>query len=464
MTTGNGESHPDPEEQRGARARTNFEEGTMTEPTSSQDVSPKLAKVMELARKDPELRLRSLAHVLDEHMLTRTFHRLRKDAAVGVDGVTKEEYGRDLAANIQSLHGRMKATRYRHQPIRRVHIPKPNGALRPLGISSTEDKIVQGALATLLTAIYEPVFLDCSYGFRPGRSAHDAVKALHDITGEVSWILEADIEAYFDSIDRKQLMEELRKRIDDESLLRLVGKCLHVGVLEGETYSEPEIGATQGSALSPILGNVYLHYALDEWFAREVVPRLKKPAKLIRYADDFVIGFGCKEDAERVLGVLPQRLGRYGLRLSDEKTRLIHFERPRDDEDGRGNGTFDFLGFTWFWGRRGGWDVHVKTRTSRMTRALAAIAEYCRKSRHRPVREQHLGLKRRLQGHFNYFAVSGNERPVWRLLYWATRIWKKTLSRRSQRSRMTWKRFNRMERALRLPRPKLKRLWPSSAT
>jgi retron-type reverse transcriptase len=277
----------------------------MTEPTSSQDVSPKLAKVMELARKDPELRLRSLAHVLDEHLLTRTFHQLRKDAAVGVDGVTKEEYGRDLAANIQSLHGRMKATRYRHQPIRRVHIPKPNGALRPLGISSTEDKIVQGALTTLLTAIYEPVFLDCSYGFRPGRSAHDAMKALHDITGEVSWILETDIEAYFDSIDRKQLMEELRKRIDDESLLRLVGKCLHVGVLEGETYSEPEVGTAQGSALSPILGNVYLHYALDEWFEREVVPRLKKPAKLIRYADDLVIGFGCKEDAERVLGVLP---------------------------------------------------------------------------------------------------------------------------------------------------------------
>lgn len=258
----------------------------MTEPTSSQDVSPKLAKVMELARKDPKLRLRSLAHVLDEHLLTRTFHQLRKDAAVGVDGVTKEEYGRDLAANIQSLHGRMKATRYRHQPIRRVHIPKPNGALRPLGISSTEDKIVQKALATLLTAIYEPVFLDCSYGFRPGRSAHDAAKALHDITGEVSWILETDIAAYFDSIDRKQLMEELRKRIDDESLLRLVGKCLHVGVLEGETYSEPEIGTAQGSALSPILGNVYLHYALDEWFEREVVPRLKNSAKLIRYADD----------------------------------------------------------------------------------------------------------------------------------------------------------------------------------
>jgi group II intron reverse transcriptase/maturase len=306
--------------------------------------------------------------------------------------------------------------------------------------------------------------MGCSYGYRPGRSAHDAIKALHGVTGEVTWILEADIEAFFDSIDRKKLMEELRKRIDDESLLRLVGKCLHVGVLEGEAYSEPEVGTAQGSVLSPLLGNVYLHYALDEWFARDVVPRLKGPAKLIRYADDLVIGFGSKEDADRVLRVLPQRLGRYGLRLSDEKTRLIRFKRPKDDEDGRGNGTFDFLGFTWYWGRQGGWSVCVKTRTSRLTRALVAIAEWCRQHRHDPVREQHRGLSRRLQGHFNYFAVCGNKRPVWRLLYWATRIWRKSLSRRSQRARITWARFNRMERALPLPRPKLKRLWPSPAT
>ncbi|HET6567289.1 MAG TPA: reverse transcriptase domain-containing protein [Rhodothermales bacterium] len=258
----------------------------MNETTISTDTSPKLAKVMELARKDPGLRLRSLAHVLDEHLLTQSFHQLRKDAAIGVDEVTKEEYGLDLAANIRGLHGRMKTARYRHQPIRRVHIPKANGKLRPLGVSCTEDKIVQAALTTLLTAIYEPVFLNCSYGFRPGRSAHDAIKALHGITEKVTWILEADIEAFFDSVDRRQLMVELRKRIDDESLLRLVGKCLHVGVLDGEVYSEPDIGTVQGSVLSPLLGNVYLHYALDEWFARDVEPRLKGAAKLIRYADD----------------------------------------------------------------------------------------------------------------------------------------------------------------------------------
>jgi RNA-directed DNA polymerase len=441
-------------------------EGTVDGTTISSNTSPKLAKVMELARKDPGLRLRSLAHVLDEHTLTQSFHRLRKDAAVGVDGVTKEEYGRLLAENIRGLHDRMRTATYRHQPIRRVRIPKANGTLRPLGISCTEDKIVQGALTALLTAIYEPVFLDCSYGFRPNRSAHDAIKALHDsTTGEVSWILEADIEAFFDNIDRKKLMDELEKRIDDESLLRLVGKCLHVGVLEGETYTKPDVGTAQGSALSPLLGNVYLHYALDEWFAREVLPRMRGPAKLIRYADDFVIVFDDKEDADRVMRVLAPRLDRYGLRLSPEKTRLIPFRRPKHDDDGDGPSTFDFLGFTWYWSRKSRrWNVCVKTSASRMTRALAAITAWCRLHRHDAVREQHRGLTRRLRGHFNYFAVTTNGKQVWRLLYWATRIWRKWLTRRGQRSRITWARFQTLERALPLPRPKLKPLLQLSAT
>lgn len=439
-------------------------EGTVSETTISKNTSPKLAKVAELARKDPGLRLRSLAHVLDEQMLTRSFHQLRNGAAVGVDRVTKEEYEADLATNIRSLYERMKGARYRHRPIRRVHIPKATGKLRPLGISCTEDKIVQVALSTLLTSVFEPVFVDCSYGFRPGRSAHGAIKALYDATGGVTWILEADIEAYFDSIERKALMEQLRRRIDDESLLRLVGKCLHVGVLDGDTYSEPDVGTAQGSVLSPLLGNVYLHYGLDEWFEREVRPRLRGRAKLVRYADDFVIGFEHKEDADRVMQVLPQRLARYNLRLSPEKTRLVPFRRPGDDEDGDDNATFDFLGFTWFWRRVGKrWRMRIKTRAARMTRALVAITEWCRQHRHDPVREQHRGLTRRLKGHFNYFAVSGNGKPVWRLLYWATRAWRKWLTRRSERSRFTWERFQRLERALPLPRPKLKPLlWPSA--
>jgi group II intron reverse transcriptase/maturase len=325
--------------------------------------------------------------------------------------------------------------------------------------------MVQGALTTLLSAIYEPVFMDCSYGFRPNRSAHDAIRSLHDATfGSVSWILEADIEAFFDSIDRKKLVEELNKRIDDESLIRLIGKCLHVGILDGEVYTTPDVGTAQGSALSPLLGNVYLHYALDEWFASDVVPRMRGAAKLVRYADDFVIAFEYEEDAEKVMRVLPQRLARYNLRLSPKKTRLLPFRRPRGDEE-KGQSTFDFLGFTWHWGRKfRTWMVCVKTRAARMASALAAISEWCRLHRHDPVREQQRGLRRRLQGHFNYFAVTTNGKQVWRLLYWVTRIWQRWLARRSQRSRMSWARFQAIERALPLPRPRLKSLLRTSAS
>jgi group II intron reverse transcriptase/maturase len=239
---------------------------------------------------------------------------MRKDAAVGVDGVTKEQYGQTLEMNLQNLHARMKAKRYRHQPIRRVHIPKEQGKTRPIGISAFEDKLVQDAVREVLEAIYEQDFLDCSYGFRPGRSAHDAIRTLDQIVhrGEVSWILEADIVSFFDSIDRHELKKMLEIRVADGSLLRLIGKCLHVGVLDGAELSTPETGTAQGSVLSPLLGNVYLHYALDLWFEAEVKPRLRGRATLIRYADDFVIGFEHEVDARRVVAVLGQRLGRFG--------------------------------------------------------------------------------------------------------------------------------------------------------
>jgi RNA-directed DNA polymerase len=436
--------------------------------TLAVTMSPKLLELAELARKDPQLRLRALAHLIDETALARAFQGLRRDAAVGVDGTTRDRYAENLSRNIRQLHERMKSQRYRHQPIRRVLIPKANGKKRPLGISCTEDKIVQAALTEVLTVVYEPVFRDCSYGFRPGRNAHDAVRALHAVTnaGEVGWILEADIEAFFDNIQRDLLMDMLRERIDDESLLRLVGKCLHVGVFDGENITETEEGTVQGSVLSPLLGNVYLHHVLDQWFEREVQPRLKKPAKLIRYADDFVIGFASQEDAERVMQVLFLRLQKHGLRLNPDKTRLVPFRRPNDGTGSDGPGTFDFLGFTWMWARgtNGRWSVRIETRAGRMRSAIAAITEWCRRNRHRPVREQHLGLKRRLQGHFNYFAVSGNSRKVWELRFWATRLWHKWLTRRSQRSRMTWDRFQVLLIAMPLPKPRTKPLLWTRAT
>lgn len=256
----------------------------MTDALTSGNMSPDLLKVMKRAQREPEGRFHSLAHLIDVPALERSFHRQRKDAAVGVDGITKAVYGEALAANLADLHGRLKSKRYRHQALKRVHIPKGKGLWRPIGISAFEDKIVQDAVREVLEAVYEQDFLACSHGFRPGRSAHDAIRALDRAVhrGKVGWILEADIKSFFDSLDRAKLKEMLQTRIADGSLLRLIGKCLHVGVLDGEEYSEPERGTTQGSALSPLLGNVYLHNVLDVWFEREVKPRLRGEATLVR--------------------------------------------------------------------------------------------------------------------------------------------------------------------------------------
>ena len=373
----------------------------MSGATTSRDMSPELARVAERAKRNPSERILALARFIDEPALTRAYEGLRKNAAVGVDGVTVEQFGVNLAANLRQLHERMKAGRYRHQPIRRVNIPKEGGKTRPIGISTTEDKVVQAALREVLDAVYEQDFLDCSYGFRRGRRAHDALRALNRevMSGNASYILEADIESFFDSIDRKLLMEMLRERIADESLMRLIGKCLHVGILDGDEYSEPDEGTTQGSVLSPLLGNIYLHHVLDVWFEREVKPRMKGKARLIRYCDDFVICFELQADAERVMAVLLKRMEKYGLALHPEKTRLLDFRSPTGG--GSGGTTFDFLGFTIHWQRtlRGRWRMGCRTRHARIRRAIQSAIDWCRRHRHRSVADQHAALTRKLRGH-----------------------------------------------------------------
>jgi RNA-directed DNA polymerase len=253
-----------------------------------KNMSTGLLKIVERARRDPNARFNSLAHLMDAEALRRAFERIRKNAAVGVDGVTKQEYAKDLEHRLEELHARLKAKQYRHQPIRRVHIPKTAGKTRPIGVSCIEDKIVQGVLTEVLGAIYEQDFLDCSHGFRPKRGAHGALRALNQMVCHegIEWILEADIQAFFDSLVRARLREMLQIRVADGSLLRLVGKCLRVGVLDGERIEAPDEGTAQGSRLSPLLGNIYLHYVLDRWFEREVQPRLRGHARLIRYCDD----------------------------------------------------------------------------------------------------------------------------------------------------------------------------------
>lgn len=428
-------------------------------------MSPQLLKVVERAKQEPEGRFHSLAHLIDVPALERAYRRMRKDAAVGVDGVTKEQYGQDLERNLRDLHERMKAKRYRHQPIRRVHIPKEGGKTRPIGIAAFEDKLVQDVVREVLEAIYEQDFLDCSHGFRPKRSAHDAIRVLDRIVhrGEVSWILEADVVSFFDSIDRKKLKEMLEIRVADGSLLRLIGKCLHVGVLDGVELSTSESGTAQGSVLSPLLGNVFLHYVLDLWFEREVKSRLRGRATLVRYCDDFVIGFEREDDARRVMAVLGKRLGRFGLALHPDKTRLIPFRRPpAGQQSGKGPATFDFLGFTLYWARssKGRWGMLCKTRSASLRRNIQSVYAWCRRHRHLPVKVQHAALKRRIQGHFNYFGVSGNFRSLLLIIEQAKRSWYKWLCRRSQRKRLTWERFEDLLRDFPLPRPQIKvRIW-----
>jgi RNA-directed DNA polymerase len=440
----------------------------MADASTSRPMSPQLSKVVERARSEPEGRFHSLAHLIDVPALARAYRRVRKDAAAGVDGVTKEEYGQDLEANLEDLHARLVSKRYRHQPIRRVRIPKAKGKTRPIGISAFEDKLVQDAVREVLEAVYEQDFLDCSYGFRPGRSPHDAVRTLDRIVhrGEVSWILEADIASFFDSVDREALGEMLQIRVADGSLLRLVGKCLHVGVIDGAEFTEPETGTVQGSVLSPLLGNVYLHYVLDLWFEREVKRRLRGKATLIRYCDDFLIAFEREDDARRVQAVLGKRLGRYGLTLHPDKTRLLPFGRPpKSKSSGRGPATFDFLGFTFYWkrARSGRWGMAMKTRSASLRRVIQSVYEWCRRHRHDPVKVQHAALCRRIQGHINYFGVSGNFRSLLLLVEVAKRAWFKWLCRRSQRKRLNWQRFADLLRDFPLPKPRIMvRIWASS--
>ena len=428
---------------------------------TTETMSTELLKVAERAKREPAGKFYTLAHLVDEAALRRAYQRLSGAAAVGVDGVTKEQYGQNLEEKLRALHERMKTMRYRHQPLRRVHIPKEKGGTRPIGISALEDKIVQGALKEVLEAVYEQDFRDCSYGFRPGRGAHDAIRALDRAVhrGEVNFVLEMDIVSFFDSVDRSQLDEMLRERVVDGSLLRLIGKCMHVGILEGEQYSEPEEGTAQGSVLSPLLGNIYLHHVLDRWFEDVVRPRLRGRALLVRYADDAVMGFEVREDAERVMAVLGKRMAKYGLTLHPEKTRLVPFQRPpKAQQSGKGPGSFDFLGFTIYWRRtmKGRWEMACKTRRARLTRAIKAVYDYCRRQRHKPMKEQHAALRSRIQGHFNYFGVNGNIRSLYVLAHHAKRAWYKWLCRRSQRARLNWQRFEDLLKMLPLPRPKVR--------
>jgi group II intron reverse transcriptase/maturase len=456
----------DPVEGRGRRDAEPLE-GKMMETPDSAIVSTKLRRIATLAREMPGVPLNTLAHHIDMDWMREAFRRTRKDGAVGVDGQTAREYEADLEVNLRSLMDRAKSGRYRAPAVRRVHIPKGKGReTRPIGIPTFEDKVLQRAVVMVLEAVYEQEFLDCSYGFRPGRSAHSALDALWHELMDVSggWVLEIDIRNFFDSLDHAHLRTFLRRRVRDGVLLRLIGKWLNAGVLESGNVSYPESGTPQGGVISPLLANVFLHEVVDVWFEHTVKPRLKGRARLIRYADDMLMVFAREDDARRVLAVLPKRFEKHGLTLHPEKTRLVKFNRPRSNDrqggpSGPRAGTFDLLGFTHYWGRtrRGGWAVKRKTAADRFGRALRAVARWCRTYRHLTVREQWQALCRKLKGHFGYYGITGNSKALDDFRYRVKRVWRAWLSRRSQTAFIAWDRFALLEQRYPLPPVRLAR-------
>jgi group II intron reverse transcriptase/maturase len=427
----------------------------MEETSSSQTVCTKLERIAKLAKQVPAP-LTTLAHHIDIEWLREAHRRTRKDGARGVDGQSAEQYESNLEGNLASLLVRVKAGTYRAPPVRRVYIPKGDGQQRPLGIPTYEDKVLQRAVAMVLEAVYEQEFLDCSYGFRPGRSAHQALGALRDTVMEMkgAWVLEVDVRKYFDTIDHGHLRAVLGRRIGDGAILRLIGKWLNAGVMEDGEHRRTDSGTPQGGVISPMLANIFLHDVLDTWFERDVKPRLRGRAKLVRFADDFVIAFEQEGDAQRVKEVLPKRFGKFGLTLHPEKTRQVRFHPPSDDDgDGGGPGTFDLLGFTLYWAKshRGYWVVQLKTAKSRFSRTLERLSDWCRRNRHLPVAVQWKQLTAKLRGHFAYFGVIGNAGRLLAVSHAAYRIWRMWLNHRSQRARVTWAAMRRLSKQYPLP-------------
>lgn len=405
----------------------------------------------------------SLNHYLDYAWVKYAYECTRKDGAVGVDDQTAQDYAVNLEQNLRSLIDRLKSGHYSAPPVRRHYIPKSDGGERALGIPCFEDKVAQRAIVMLLEPIYEQVFLDCSFGFRSGRSAHQALQAVWKgiMNRGGRWVLDVDVRKYFASIDRVKLREFLARRVTDGVVRRLIDKWLKAGVLEAGQRYYPEAGTPEGGVISPILANAFLHYVLDEWFTREVQPRLRGPSTLVRYCDDFVVLLAYKDDAERVLEVLGKRLGKYGLQLHPEKTRLVDF-RFREPSPHHGGAsalatTFDFLAFTHVWARtrKGKAMVRRQTAKARLARALKAINRQCRAMRHWSLPEQHQRLGQMLRGHFAYFGITGNFERLASLHEQALRCWRKWLARRSNHSPVTWVAYQQVLVRFPLPRPKI---------
>jgi group II intron reverse transcriptase/maturase len=433
-------------------------EGKMEGISGPETVSTKLQKIAELARKASKMVFTSLNHHFNIDLLLEAYRRTRKDGAPGIDRQTAKDYQVKLVENLTNLLERFKSGTYKAPPVRRVYIPKGDGSkTRPIGIPTFEDKILQRAVTMVLEAVYEQDFLDCSYGFRPGRSAHQGLQVLWDGLMKMGggYVLELDIQKFFDTLDHSHLRSFLDRRVRDGVIRRAIDKWLKAGVMEEGAIRNLESGTPQGGVVSPILANLYLHVVLDQWFVSDIVPRLRGKAFLIRYADDAILVFSSEWDAKRVMQVLPRRFGKYDLSLHPEKTKLVDFKRPNNGRSG--SASFDLLGFTHFWGKshKDRWVIQRKTAKDRFSRALKRVTEWCKENRHLPVRLQHRMLCRKLVGHNQYYGITGNYRAISRFCHAVPKVWQKWLGRRSHRAKMTWERFSLLLRRYPLPRPRI---------
>jgi group II intron reverse transcriptase/maturase len=428
----------------------------------SQTVSIKLQQIANQASNNPKMVFSTLAHHMDVDFLREAYYRTPKKKAPGVDKVTAKEYAENLEPNLINLLETMKSGKYKAPPVKRVWIEKEDKSKRPIGISTFEDKIVQRAVSMLLEAVYEQDFYDFSYGFRPKRNPHQVIKALWEQCtykgNNINWILDADVSGCFDNIDRELLRQVIKKRINDGGLIRYIGKWLNAGVLENDILSYSDKGTPQGGVISPMLANIFLHDVLDDWYVKEVKPRLKGKSFLLRFADDFIIGFEKEEDAVRVKEVLFKRFARFGLALHPKKTKLTRFGRPKaSDTSDKDNGSFDFLAFTHFWAKslKGGWVIKRKTSKKRLRRAMISLRIWCRNNRHKDVAFQYKMLCLKLKGHYQYYGIISNYRLLEQVFKRTEQSWRYWLSRRSRKSSISWADFDRMRLLLPLPKPRI---------
>jgi group II intron reverse transcriptase/maturase len=451
-----------------AETKGNADQQSTCRAQSRVSVSQALERIRQVAKERKKERFTALFHHISIDLLEEAFYELKENAAPGVDRLTWTDYEADLERKLEDLHDRVQRGAFRALPSRRVYIPKPDGRQRPLAVAALEDKIVQRAVVALLNAIYEEDFLGISYGFRPGRGTHDALDALcvGINSRKVSWILDADIQSFFDTVNQEWLIRFVEHRIGDRRIIRLIRKWLKAGVMEDGVVTVSDRGTGQGAVISPLLANIYLHYVLDLWAVRWRQREAAGDMIIVRYADDFIVGFQHESDARRFLGEMRERLQKFALTLHPEKTRLIEFGRfAAERRKRRGLGkpeTFNFLGFTFICGktRAGKFQIKRKTRADRMRAKLKMIKEEMWRRMHQPIPVQGKWLWYVVNGYFNYHAVPTNARALHVFRHHITDLWRRTLRRRSQKDRMTWERMTQLVDDW-LPKPIILHPWPS---